>query len=232
MTNFVIQGKVNISLESGDLACNFFSILFRKMEILKYELPILCLIKSSTNALVEFLTDWKPYIDGPLQLRTHTPSFDPNTGLLLMNPIRHVGSIEHLIFKLVFFTINDLIKYGKVLARDSIIEKVFIAGGRKRNTDIISPILSMKLKNRETIDFFGGTDTEHGSVADVPTDVDYWFDVKTSADTETMLNNLDIDSGDWRENTPKKVNYPSFRSFDLEYTRLFSSIGGAQTFIG
>ncbi len=24
MTNFVIQGKVNISLESGDLACNFF----------------------------------------------------------------------------------------------------------------------------------------------------------------------------------------------------------------
>lgn len=227
-----VQKQIDINLARAVLADRMRRSLPQVDEIKdqpKYELPILCLIKSSTNALVEFLTDWRPYVDGSQPLRKF--SFDKHTGRTI--PHYHVGSIEQLIFKLVFLTINDLIRYGKILARDSIVEMASIAGGREKNTDEISPILSMKLKNDETIEFYGGTDTEHWSKTDIPTHADYWFDVKTSTDYKAIRDNLDIDSSKWREKVPKKVGFPSlFSLLDKRNWELVTSRGGVQAYVG
>lgn len=192
---------------------HFFRVTDIKDES-KSELPLLTLIQISTNALVEFLFGQStPYVDRSQPFRLY--SLDPVSGRTIAH--RRIASIDHIIFKLVFLTINDLMKYGKVLPIDSIVEFAKIAGGREKKRKKEAPILSLYLKDKRIIHFDGGTDTTPWEITDIPTDADYWLkwwveDLNTKEDK--TFNSQLINSSKWRQMIPEKARFPAMYSIE------------------
>ncbi len=108
-------------------------------------LPILALIQISPTALEYFLSDWKPYTG------------DKNNALFIHSTSQSVDMIEHVLFRLVWYTINDLSIIRRIY-NNSFVLFVSVSGGKFK--DITEPfsLLHLICKDLYDIEYEAGFD--------------------------------------------------------------------------
>lgn len=124
------------------IAMNYSKIIKKKDTIL----PILALIQISPTALEYFLSDWKPYTG------------DENNVLFSFTSYGY-DMIEHVLFRLVWNTINDLSLIRKI-HNNSFVLLVSVSGGRFPKPKSFS-LLHLDCKECYSIEYEAGFDNIH-----------------------------------------------------------------------
>ncbi|MGI0014603.1 MAG: hypothetical protein ACREBU_14350 [Nitrososphaera sp.] len=117
---------------------------YSKVEERNLILPILALIKISPSALFHFLSNWKPYKQAMELFHSGSMGFE---------------MIEHVIFRLVWATINDLSTIRNVPTGGDV-QAAYVCGGNWSSQEPY-PLLRLDWNTQEIIEYEAGFDTIH-----------------------------------------------------------------------
>lgn len=119
---------------------------YRDVEEKTLILPILALLQISPSALEHFLSDWKPYVrdENSISFSSVSQGFD---------------MIEHVLFRLVWSTINDL-SLTRAIPEMGDVRSAYISGGTYPASKL-SPLLLLRYKDGLSFEYEAGFDTNH-----------------------------------------------------------------------
>jgi hypothetical protein len=128
---------------------------YRDVEEKTLILPILALLQISPGALRHFLSYWKPYVRDGSVLSFHSTS-------------QGFEMIEHVLFRLVWNTIND-ISLTRSIPEMGNVSIAYVSGGNY-HTGKPSPLLLLRCMDGLSFEYEAGFDTDHiyyGDGADI-----------------------------------------------------------------